>query len=191
MEAACCYWLRICHLATRIIESKGSEGKLYFRGLISFPFRLHSIKGTDSLEMARLLSSPTKYFPSEWHSSNQTNYKLSEAERTTSERLRAECERLHKETEETTRRTQKEVEHKFSQRILDIYFWKEELETKLKETTQEIEAVLDHKAELEKALESTNFPLQVAKSCLSFREKRQGIDLVHDEVEIQLMKVCN
>ena len=138
--------------------------------------------------MAKLISSP-KYHPSEWHTSNQTNYTLSESERTRSERLRLECNRLRSEIEDTTKRVQKEVEHKFSQRILDIQFWKSELETKLHEINQEIQAVVDCKMELEKALEATNLPLEIARQCLMFREKRQSIDLIHDEVEIQLMKV--
>ena len=139
--------------------------------------------------MATIYSSPPKYHPNEWHSSNSQNFKQSEKERISSERLRAECERLRKETEDTTRRTQRDVEHKFSQRINNINFWKEELEAKLNATVAEIGAVLDYKAQLEQALQSTSFPLEVAKSCLVFREKRVGIDLVHDEVEIQLMKV--
>ena len=139
--------------------------------------------------MAKIYLSPPKYHPNEWHSSNSQNFKQSEKERISSERLRAECERLRKETEDTTRRTQRDVEHKFSQRINDINFWKEELEAKLNATVAEIGAVLDYKAQLEQALKSTSFPLEVAKSCLVFREKRVGIDLVHDEVEIQLMKV--
>ena len=139
--------------------------------------------------MAKLLPSPTKYHPSEWHASNDTNYRQSETERTRSERLRSECERLSSEVEQTTVRVQKEVEHKLSQRISDIHFWKEELDKKIKDVSNEIDAVINFKIELEKAIEATNFPLEVTKRCLMYREKRQAIDLVHDEVEIQLMKV--
>ena len=138
--------------------------------------------------MATLVPSPTKYHPNEWHTSNSNNFQQSEKERSLSERLRAECDRLCKETEDTTIRTQRDVGHKFSQRINDINFWKSELDSKIQELGTEIEAVKESKANLEQALRDTNFPLEVAKSCLNFREKRQGIDLVHDEVEIQLMK---
>jgi tektin-1 len=137
--------------------------------------------------MAKLLSSD-KYHPSEWHTSNQTNFTQSETARTISERLRAECNRLQKEADDTTKRVQREVEHKFSQRIKDIEFWKEELEKKLSEINQEIHFISDSKIELEKAIKATNFPLEVARTCLMYREKRQSIDLVHDEVEIQLLK---
>ena len=137
------------------------------------------------------MPSPTKYHPSEWHTSNKANYKQSETERTRSERLRSECNRLSNEVQQTTFRVQKEVEHKLSQRIDDVTFWKEELEKKIKQTSDEIEAVINMKIELEKNIEATNFPLEVTKRCLMFRENRQAIDLVHDEVEIQLMKVLS
>jgi len=42
---------------------------------------------------------------------------------------------------------------------------------------------------LEKALADTDSPLSVAEECLTRREKRMGIDLVHDDVERQLTKV--
>jgi len=42
---------------------------------------------------------------------------------------------------------------------------------------------------LEKALSDTANPLHIAEECLMHREKRQGIDLVHDDVEKQLIRV--
>lgn len=139
--------------------------------------------------MARLVISPPKYHPSEWHASNRLNYERAEGERKSSERLRAECDRLCQEVDDTTRRTQRDVNHKFSQRINHISFWKEELEQKLGEIVAEVEAVKERKEQLEKSLQDTNLPLVVANKCLAFREQRKEVDLVHDEVEVQLMKV--
>ena len=42
---------------------------------------------------------------------------------------------------------------------------------------------------LEKALAETENPLHIAQECLYNREKRQSIDLVHDAVEKELIKV--
>jgi len=42
---------------------------------------------------------------------------------------------------------------------------------------------------LEKALADTNSPLAIAEECLTRRERRMGIDLVHDDVERCLTKV--
>ena len=60
---------------------------------------------------------------------------------------------------------------------------------KLAENAEETKLLLERKEELEKALLSTQFPLEVASSCLSYREKRTGPDVVHDDVEIGLVKV--
>lgn len=45
-----------------------------------------------------------------------------------------------------------------------------------------------HKHMLDKALRETSGPLATAQECLLQREKRQGIDLVRDDVEIQLTR---
>lgn len=46
----------------------------------------------------------------------------------------------------------------------------------------------EHKRVLEKAYMDTNNPLHIAEECLLHREKRQGIDMVHDDVEKSLSK---
>lgn len=47
----------------------------------------------------------------------------------------------------------------------------------------------EYRRTLEKALGDTANPLHIAEECLMHREKRQGIDLVHDDVERTLIKV--
>ena len=42
---------------------------------------------------------------------------------------------------------------------------------------------------MERALLETENPLHIAQECLFTREKRQGIDLVHDDTERELLKV--
>ena len=140
--------------------------------------------------MAKLVKSPQKYLPSEWHASNKLNYSNAEKERAAAERLRAECERLRRETDATTARTQQDTEHKFSQRLRDVEFWKTELQRKLADNGNETEILLQRKEQLEHALVGTQFPLEVAQTCLSLREQRTAIDLVQDDVELQLFKVC-
>jgi len=49
--------------------------------------------------------------------------------------------------------------------------------------------IQEHRRMLEKALADTASPLSVAEECLTRREKRMGIDLVHDDVERHLTKV--
>ena len=139
--------------------------------------------------MANVIQSPPKYQPSDWHSSNRLNYSKAEMERAAAERLRAECERLRKETEATTIRTQQSIDHKFSQRLGEIDFWKAELEEKLEENAAETELLLERKEQLEMALAATALPLEVSSNCLAYRENRISIDLVNDDVEKQLQQV--
>lgn len=140
--------------------------------------------------MAKLVKSPQKYLSSEWHASNKLNYTNAEKERAAAERLRAECQRLRKETDATTVRTQQDTAHKFSQRLRDVEFWKTELQRKLADNGNETETLLQRKEQLEQALVGTQFPLEVAQTCLGLREQRTAIDLVQDDVELQLYKVC-
>merc|ERR1719171_1356405 len=139
-------------------------------------------------KMARLIKGPTIHTPSEWHSSNQTNYLRAEQERTHGELIRDESKRLIDETEITTQKTQSDVNKKIDQRLDDISFWKNELCRQHKETEDEIQRMLSHKERLERALAATQPPLRIATDCIRNRENRVAIDLVHDDVEIQLLK---
>lgn len=139
--------------------------------------------------MARLVQPPPKYTPEEWHTSNHLQYLNAEGERAAAERLRDESWRLRDEIEVRTRQTQMDVNKKLDQRITDINFWKSELDQKQQDTENEIETLLRFKARVEKALADTELPMLIAQQCLVNREKRMKIDLVHDNVEMQLLKV--
>jgi len=138
--------------------------------------------------MARLIEAPTKYTTNEWNLSNHLNYEKSEKERKTGEIIRDESERLAHETHITTLKTQSDVNKKIEQRLNDINFWKSELDRQHKETEDEIQKMLDYKNRLETALNATEIPLHIAKECINNRQKRMSIDLVHDDVEVQLLK---
>ena len=68
--------------------------------------------------------------------------------------------------------------------------WKDVLERTLSELDREIAALSDSKDALEQALEAKNLPTEVNVENLVMREGRRGIDVVEDEVEDQLQKVC-
>uniref|UniRef100_A0A8C8ZZB8 Tektin n=1 Tax=Prolemur simus TaxID=1328070 RepID=A0A8C8ZZB8_PROSS len=138
--------------------------------------------------MAKLLQSPPKFLPLEWQIANKSQYHRAEAQRSQSERLVAESQRLVDEIEKTTRKSQSDVNKKLEQRLEEIRFWKKELDDKLEQLVYETEDLLTYKTRLEKALESFKEPLHITETCLAYREKRVGIDLVHDEVEQELMK---
>ncbi|XP_040194275.1 tektin-1 [Rana temporaria] len=138
--------------------------------------------------MAKLVQLPPKFLPKEWSITNQMRFANAEAQRSRSERLVAESERLVDEIEKTTQKTQKDVNKKLEQRLDDIQFWKKELDNELEDTVNDLEQLLAYKIRLEKALQSCMEPLSIAQQCLVEREKRVGIDLVHDEVERELIK---
>jgi len=138
--------------------------------------------------MARLIQLPPKYSPQEWQFSNDNHYNSAENERAAAERLRDETLRLCHETAVTTIKSQTDVNKKLDQRITDIRYWKGELDRIHAETCSEIDTLIHYKERLESALQDTEIPLEIAKQCLAHREKRQKIDLVHDNVEIELLK---
>ena len=140
--------------------------------------------------MAHAVQTLPKCLPAEWHACHHVNISNAKREEAAAERLRAECERLRKETEDTTARVQETNLHKFSQRIRDIGFWRQELEKKLAENADETSLLLAQKKRLEEVMNISEFPLEVANLCLQFRSQREQVDLVHDAVEVQLIKVC-
>ncbi|XP_043114385.1 tektin-1 [Puntigrus tetrazona] len=138
--------------------------------------------------MSRLMGPPEKFLPSEWKHANQVHFRSSEAERSLSQRLTAECQRLIEESDRSTKRMQQDAQNKLEQRIQDIKYWKQELDQKFEEMVQEIETLVVFKSRVERALESCSEPFQVTLQCLAERQKRVAIDLVHDEVEEELLK---
>ncbi|NXD14757.1 TEKT1 protein, partial [Nothocercus nigrocapillus] len=138
--------------------------------------------------MAKLLQAPPKCLSPDWHIANKMQCASAESQKSSSERVTAESQRLVDETEKTTQKTQSDVNKKIEQRLEEIKFWKQELDEKLEQIVNETEVLLTCKTRVEKALESCKEPLVIAKQCLLNRERRVGIDLVHDKVEQELLK---
>ncbi|NWT33775.1 TEKT1 protein, partial [Cardinalis cardinalis] len=138
--------------------------------------------------MARLLQDPSKLHPSEWYTANQVQRASTESQKSRSECMIAESWRLVDEIEKTTQKTQSDVNKKLEQRREEIKFWKQELDNKLEQIVHETEILLTFKNRLERASEGCKEPLVIAQKCLLYRQRRVGIDLVHDEVEQQLLK---
>ncbi|XP_069646877.1 tektin-1 isoform X3 [Haliaeetus albicilla] len=111
-----------------------------------------------------------------------------ESQKSRSERTIAESRRLLDEIEKSTQKTQSDVNKKIEQRQEEIKFWRQELDNKLEQIVHETEVLLTFKTRLEKSLESCKEPLVIAQKCLLNRQRRAGIDLVHDEVEQELVK---
>ncbi|CAL1531645.1 unnamed protein product [Lymnaea stagnalis] len=130
----------------------------------------------------------TRFTTNDWMASNQGNYLASDRVRGGSERLRMDTMRLCKEYDDKTKRTQADVGKRLGERIGDINFWKTELNHELDLMITETNALNEAKRILEKNLAETENPLHIAQECLYNREKRQSIDLVHDNPEKELIR---
>lgn len=130
-----------------------------------------------------------KYNPSEWHEGNYAKYYQSFVDRDQAERVRHESKRTRNETEATTNNTQADVTKKLAERCKDIDFWKSELAREIRDVIDETDLLLAQKKRLENALRATEIPLHIATDNLNCRQRRQGQDLVQDDVEISLLKV--
>ncbi|CAH1787007.1 unnamed protein product [Owenia fusiformis] len=130
----------------------------------------------------------SRYTQNDWANSNRGHYNLSDRERAAAESIRADAWRTVKECDARTRNRQFSNTRKLGERTQDIAFWKQELHSEMDAMQNEIENLREHKRVLEKALMDSNNPLHIAEECCMHREKRQGIDLVNDDVERQLSR---
>ena len=130
-----------------------------------------------------------KYNPPEWHESNYSKYYQSFADRDNAEKVRHLSKETMKETEATTNKTQEASTKKLAERLKDINFWQFELEREINDVIAETELLLAQKKRLENGLRATEIPLHIATDNLNCRQRRQGIDLVQDDVELNLLKV--
>ncbi|XP_071214540.1 tektin-1-like [Salvelinus alpinus] len=137
--------------------------------------------------MSRLMDPQPKFLP-EWRLANQIHYGSAEAERSRSERLTAESKRRIEESGMAAKRMQQDANKRLQQIIYDIKFWKSDLDQKLEEIVQEIKVLITCKSRVERAMERCAEPLRVTLQCLTERQRRVSIDLVHEEVEWELMK---
>ena len=131
----------------------------------------------------------TRFSINDWNAANVGNYMSSDKVRSSAERIRLDAARLCREADDKTTRTQNDVGRRLGDRIGDIEYWKTEIHTETDQMITEIDALNRAKAALEKMLADIETPLRIAQECLYNREKRQGIDLVHDDVERALLKV--
>lgn len=128
----------------------------------------------------------SRYSHSDWDSSNKGHFALSEREKSMAERLRADAWRTVKATDQRTRNRQASNTKKLGERVYDITFWKQELINEISAMENETDNLQEHKRVLERACHDTRHPQSIVDECLLQREKRRGIDAVHDEVEKSL-----
>uniref|UniRef100_A0A8C8YPX3 Tektin n=1 Tax=Prolemur simus TaxID=1328070 RepID=A0A8C8YPX3_PROSS len=137
-----------------------------------------------------------RYTPKDWDRSNQLQLLGAEASRLWAGRLGGDSMRLMQDKDQLTRQMQEGTSRNLGQRLSDIGFWKSELSYELERLVTENHSMDTVKKRMECAADQIDCPLQVALECLYLRENRIGIDLVHDNVEknlireVDLLKCC-
>ncbi|XP_010284943.1 PREDICTED: tektin-5 [Phaethon lepturus] len=124
----------------------------------------------------------------DWHHANMAQLKGSEASRYRASRLNTDSMRLMQDKDQLTYQMQEDSRRNLGERISNIDFWRSELIYELECLLKETQALETAKQRLECAADEMQGPLKRALECLYHREKRKGIDLVHDNVEKNLIK---
>ncbi|XP_060812040.1 tektin-1 [Bombus pascuorum] len=132
-----------------------------------------------------------KFSLHQWHLNNHHRYRCSEAQQELADRLLNESQRVCELSSEKVRNNKEETDHRLKEKIEDIEFRKRELLRIRKEVLLEIDALSIYKERIMDALSSVRKnAFVICEKCLIFREHRLGIDLVHDDIEKELLKEC-
>ncbi|XP_005150756.2 tektin-5 [Melopsittacus undulatus] len=129
-----------------------------------------------------------RYSTRDWHHANMVQLKGSEVSRCCASRMNVDSVRLMKDKDQLTYQMQEDSQRNLGERISNIDYWQSELTYELECLLKENQALETMKKRLECAVDELQGPLKVALECLYHREKRKGIDLVHDDVEKNLIK---
>ncbi|VDQ01800.1 unnamed protein product [Trichobilharzia regenti] len=131
----------------------------------------------------------TRYTPKDWYAGYQQLLQANDRGQRDSECLRHDTIRLVDDTDERTKMNQNQSSRVLGDRISDIVFWENELTDEIDKVVKENNDLIRAKRITEKLLAETDNQLHIAQECLYQREKRQGTDLVHDNVEKALLEV--
>ncbi|KAI4488541.1 hypothetical protein M0802_011544 [Mischocyttarus mexicanus] len=135
---------------------------------------------------------PSRFTLNEWHLNNTFRYRCSVAQQELADSLLSESQRVCELTAETAKINKEETDHRLKEKLEDIDFRKKELLRIRKEVILEIDALSTYKERIMDALSSIKRnALIICEKCLIVREHRLGIDLVHDQVEAELLKECD
>ncbi|NXN34700.1 TEKT5 protein, partial [Rhinoptilus africanus] len=129
-----------------------------------------------------------RYSTRDWHRENMVQLKASESSRYRAGRLNADSMRLMQNRPQLTYLMQEDSRRYLGERITNIDFWRSELIYELECLLKETQALETAKQRLERAADELQGPLKTALECLYHREMRKGIDLVHDDVDKNLIK---
>ncbi|CAH1374645.1 hypothetical protein MTP99_015972 [Tenebrio molitor] len=132
---------------------------------------------------------PSRFTLQEWMLNNQLRYRNCYDQQTLSDRVLAESDRLRDQVAEITLLNRREADHKLDEKLKDIQFNIDEIQKQRKEVCIEIDSLTTYSERILDAMESLKEQsLKICKKCVILREGRIGIDLCHDQVEVELLK---
>ncbi|XP_071976034.1 tektin-4 [Engystomops pustulosus] len=129
-----------------------------------------------------------KYLLEEWRQSGLTSCYQAHSDRHTAQQLRHQARESAAETQARAQRSQEDSTRKLGERLLDLHYWRAELEREVRELSAETRTLLQEKDRLERALHATELPYSIATDNLQCRERRIGGELVRDGAEIELLR---
>lgn len=92
-----------------------------------------------------------------------------------------------RETDEKTESGQRDSGFRIGERITDVTFWRNEVNTELEKLVGEAKLLSEIVRNIQKAQQDLETPLHIAQECLYHREGRQGMEKTHDHVEKSLL----
>ena len=137
--------------------------------------------------MAQLITGPNTFTVPEWHESNHAKISRAELQRSNAKNVIAQTKQIIQERQDQTDKGQRDVEGKLNQRIDNVKFWHSELSRQLANLNDETCQLENYRKRLEAGVAGCDKPLEAANHCLGLREGRVNIDLVHDDVQRELL----
>lgn len=133
----------------------------------------------------------TRYTPRNWFDSYSRLLQANDRTQKDSECLIHDSFRLEEELADRSKANQMDSTRRLGDKICDTVFWQSELDTEIGKMTQENNDLIRSRRITEKLLAETENQLHITQECLYNREKRQGLELVHDDVEKKLIEVAS
>lgn len=104
----------------------------------------------------------------------------------------SESERVIDETRTVTDQWKKEADFRLKERIIDVQFQRDEIVKQKKDACLEEEALKTYRQRVTSAIDNLREEAMIlCQKCIILRENRVGVDLVHDEVDVELQRELN
>jgi len=145
---------------------------------------------TTGLHPAPYGSTTVSLTPADWLAASYTERLSSDTIRSQSELIRADATTLCLDACARTNKAQQESTKKLCDRANDVKFWRDQLRSESDLAARQMKSLADATRCLEKALEETQKPMDIAEKCMKFRQRRTGVDLINDGVNKELLEVC-